>query len=164
MALRKTAEEKHAGKAAKEDSKRQKAFDKAWQQFWWSPAGQARQAFDAGDHVFQYSLDVMDQSAIIVAMIGSASRRKNVVDPTTVLNSVCREGWEIVNGDFVFVTQGHQSRDKFHGLGAEHGCQGDSDGLLPVQTQRREPRGRNGRGSPPAPMGANRQRPVTASE
>lgn len=113
MALRKTAEEKQAGKVVKEDAKRQKAFDKAWQQFWWSPAGQARQAFTAGDHVFQYSLDVMDQSAIIVAMVGSSTRRKNVIDPTAVLNSVCREGWEIVNGDFVFVTQGHQSRDKF---------------------------------------------------
>lgn len=117
MALRRTADEKQAGKAAKTDAKRQKAFDKAWQQFWWSPAGQARQAFNAGDHVFQYSLDVMDQSAIIVAMIGSATRRKNQVDPTAVLNSVCREGWELVNGDFVFVTQGQQSRDKFMASG-----------------------------------------------
>ena len=110
--LRKSDEEK----AAKAEEKQQKAFEKAWNAFWASPAGQARDAFENGDHVFQYSIDVMNQDAIIVAMIGSTTSSRSV-DPTAVLNSVCREGWELVNGDFVFVTHGQQSRDKFMSSG-----------------------------------------------
>jgi hypothetical protein len=102
--------------AAKRQQKRRKAFEDAWNAFWASPAGQARLAFDRGDHVFQYSLDVMNQQAIIVAMVGSATS-KTQADPTSVLNSVCHEGWELVNGDFVFVTEGQQSRDKFMSSG-----------------------------------------------
>lgn len=102
--------------AAKDEQKQQKAFEKAWNAFWASPAGEARRAFEDGDHVFQYSIDVMNQNAIIVAMIGSTTSSKKI-DPTAVLNSVCREGWELVNGDFVFVTHGQQSRDKFMSSG-----------------------------------------------
>jgi hypothetical protein len=59
---------------------------------------------------------VLNQKAIIVAMIGSTTSNKTA-DPTAVLNSVCREGWELVNGDFVFVQTGQQSRDKFMSSG-----------------------------------------------
>jgi len=31
-------------------------------------------------------------------------------DPTGVLNSVCDEGWELVNGSFVFLEEGETSR------------------------------------------------------
>lgn len=117
--LRKTPEEKAAKQerkagqaAAKHEERQQREFQKAWSGFWASPAGQARAAFEAGDHVFQYSIDVMNQQAIIVAMVGSATRKRHA-DPAAVLNSVCREGWDLVNGDFVFVMQGQQSRDKF---------------------------------------------------
>jgi hypothetical protein len=40
-------------------------------------------------------------------------------------NAVCSEGWELVNGSFVFVEQGQQSRDKFMSSGqnvATKGC------------------------------------------
>lgn len=96
----------------KEERRREKAFESAWNAFWASPAGQARRAFEDGDHVFQFSIDVMNQQAIIVAMVGSSTTAKHA-DPTAVLNSVCREGWELVNGDFAFVMTGQQSRDKF---------------------------------------------------
>jgi hypothetical protein len=69
-------------------------------------------AFEEGDHVFQYAINVMNQEAIIVAMVGSKTK-KRTSDPVDVLNSVCHEGWEIVNGSFVFVEEGQQSRDKF---------------------------------------------------
>jgi len=46
--------------------------------------------------VFQYAVDVMSQTAIIVAMVGSTSA-KTTSDPVDVLNSVCYEGWELVN-------------------------------------------------------------------
>jgi hypothetical protein len=54
----------------------------------------------------------MNQEAIIVAMVGS-STKKRTSDPVDVLNSVCHEGWDLVNGSFVFVEEGQQSRDKF---------------------------------------------------
>jgi hypothetical protein len=117
--LGRSLEEKAAKAARKEEQQAQRAreqyeqrFARAWEAFWASPAGRARKAFRDGDHVFQYSIDVLNQQAIIVAMIGSTTA-KQAADPTAVLNSVCHEGWELVNGDFVFVMEGQQSRDKF---------------------------------------------------
>jgi hypothetical protein len=98
--------------AAKTEEKRSKAFDNAWNAFWTSPVGRARAAYRNGDHVFQYSIDVMNQQAIIVAMVGSKTTSRTV-DPTAILNAVCSEGWEIVSADFPFVMTGQQSRDKF---------------------------------------------------
>jgi hypothetical protein len=98
--------------AAKEEQRQTKGFDKAWSAFWASPAGRARLAYRAGDQIFQYSIDVMNQQAIIVAMVGSKTS-STTLDPTAILNAVCREGWEIVSADFPFVMTGQQSRDKF---------------------------------------------------
>jgi hypothetical protein len=102
----------------REDEARQRAdeIERARQSFLATPAGQARTAFGRGNHVFQYSHNVMSQKAIIVAMVGS-STSKSTSDPVEILNSVCREGWELVNGSFVFVEQGQQSRDKFMASG-----------------------------------------------
>jgi hypothetical protein len=84
-------------------------------------------AFEAGDHVFQYEIDVMSQQAIIVAMVGSTTSKKTS-DPTAILNSVCLEGWELVNGSFVFVEQGQQSRDKFLASGQNVAIKGTTVG------------------------------------
>ena len=46
-----------------------------------TPVGQARAAFERGDHVFQCALDV-----------GS--------DSCEILNAIAREGWEMVSGSF----------------------------------------------------------------
>lgn len=81
-----------------------------------SPPGLARAAYERGDLVFQCSIDVMTQDAIIVAMVGSATSKK-MNDPSEILNLVCSEGWSLVNGSFVFVEQGQQSRDKFASSG-----------------------------------------------
>jgi hypothetical protein len=124
MAMLKKSDEERAQKEARKRQKaiekaaqsRQRELDKAWHGFWASPAGEARRAFYNGDHVFQYAIDVMNQSAIIVAMIGSNTSKKTA-DPSAVLNAVCHEGWELVNGDFVFVQSGQQSRDKFMSSG-----------------------------------------------
>jgi hypothetical protein len=66
--------------------------------FFAAPAGEARLAFERGDRVFQYSIDAI-----------------KTTDPVTTLNFVCNEGWELVNGSFVFVEEGQQSRDKVGG-------------------------------------------------
>ncbi|MGH2964405.1 MAG: DUF2510 domain-containing protein [Solirubrobacterales bacterium] len=80
------------------------------------PPGKANTAFERGDHVFQYSIEVMSQSAVIVSMVGS-STTKTTSDPVEILNAVCHQGWELINGDFVFVQEGQQSRDKLMSSG-----------------------------------------------
>ena len=49
-------------------------------------------------------------------MVGSATS-KRTTDAVGVLNAVCSEGWELINGSFVFVEEGSQSRDKFMSSG-----------------------------------------------
>jgi hypothetical protein len=119
VALRKkkTPEELAAEKVAKERRRREleerrhvRRAAKELAAFESSPVGRARAGFDRGDHVFQYSLDVLNQKGIIAAIIDSATGQRES-DPVEVLNSVCREGWELVNGSFVFVEQGRQTRD-----------------------------------------------------
>lgn len=96
--------------AAREEDKRQKKFQSAWDAFWNSPPGQARQAFEAGDHVFQVSFDVVNTTAWVGGIMGTrATKRRS--DPSAILNAVCHEGWELINSDFVFVMQKTQSRD-----------------------------------------------------
>jgi hypothetical protein len=97
------------------------------QAFFATPGGQARLAFEQGDQVFQYSIDVMKQQAIIVAMIGSTTSKKTT-DPVAILNSVCNEGWELVNGSFVFVEEGQQSRDKLGSSGQNIATKGSTVG------------------------------------
>jgi hypothetical protein len=97
------------------------------QQFLSTPVGQAQLAFERGDHVFQYAHDVMSQAAVIVAMIGSATNKKTT-DPSQILNAVCNQGWELVNGSFVFVEQGQQSRDKFLSSGQNVAIKGTTVG------------------------------------
>jgi hypothetical protein len=41
---------------------------------------------------------------------------------------VCDEGWELVNGSFVFVEQGQQSRDKFMSSGQNVAIKGSTVG------------------------------------
>ncbi len=77
-----------------------------------TPAGQARAARQRGDAVFQCSIDVMDQTAVI-RMMEVGETEQTTTDPVAVLNSVCREGWELITGSFVFVERGQQSRDRF---------------------------------------------------
>ena len=49
-------------------------------------------------------------------MMGSTVRTQTA-DPSMILNAVCNEGWELVNGAFVFVETGQQSRDKMMSSG-----------------------------------------------
>jgi hypothetical protein len=127
--------DKRAAKAAakqeaamqREAARHEGAAERQRQEFAHSPVGRARTAFERGDQVFQYSIDVMSQQAVIVAMVGSATTKK-VSDPSDVLNAVSREGWELVNGSFVFVEEGQQSRDKFMSSGQNIAVKGTTFG------------------------------------
>lgn len=118
---------KQEAAVAREAARNQAAANREAHEFAASPVGRARSAFNQGDQVFQYSIDVMKQQAIIVAMVGSATS-KRVSDPSDVLNAVCREGWELVNGSFVFVEEGQQSRDKFMSSGQNIAVKGSTVG------------------------------------
>ena len=132
---KKTPEEQAQADAAKaqkrqedETQRRAKEQEKAEKAFARTPAGEARAAFARGDYVFQYSTDVMNQQAIITHMVGSTTLQKTS-DPIAILNSVCLEGWELVNGSFVFVEQGEQSRDKFMSSGQNVAIKGQTVGF-----------------------------------
>jgi hypothetical protein len=98
-----------AEKAQKEERKR---AEEAHNAFLGSPAGQAQLAFERNDRVFQFSMDVKDTKPIVVAMVG-ATTATTASDPSVILNSIVGEGWELVNGSFVFHELGSESRDKF---------------------------------------------------
>ena len=68
---RSTPEEKEAQAREKRLKQRQQAIEKLRSDFFASPAGQARLAFERGDAVLQYSLDVHQTQAIVVPMIGA---------------------------------------------------------------------------------------------
>lgn len=136
MALftKKTPEEEAAEAARKEqerasadERKRQERIEKARQAFFASPVGKARTGFDRGDHVFQFKIDVHNQTAVIVPMVGANTTQKTS-DPVDILNSVCREGWELISRSFVFVEMGSESRDKFASSGQNTAVKGRTDG------------------------------------
>jgi hypothetical protein len=125
MGFLKTASpEEQAAKAA-EKSRRQAEAQR--QTFLRTPVGQARAAFERGDYLFQYAHDIESQEAVIVAMVGSTTTRQ-ATDPSEILNAVCKQGWELVNGSFVFREQGSQSRDKFMSSGQNIAVNGTTIG------------------------------------
>jgi hypothetical protein len=120
--------EKERQRAQKEREKAERQAQREREEFLRTPVGQAHSAYQRGDHVFQYSLDVMNQGAVIVAMVGS-STTKRTSDPSEVLNAVCAQGWELVTGSFVFVHEGEQSRDKFMSSGQNVATKGRIEGF-----------------------------------
>ena len=119
MFKKKTEEEKEADRL--ESQRRKEAADQeraaeaqrqAERAFAASPAGRARQAFEAGDTLFQFEIDLKNTKAVVIPMM-TATTQSSSTDPGAILNSVCREGWDLVNGSFVFHELGSESRDKF---------------------------------------------------
>jgi hypothetical protein len=92
-----------------------------------SIVGLARRAFAQGDHVFQCSLQVAAQEAVVAAMVGTRVV-KTSGDPNEVLNAICSEGWDLVNGSFVFEPEGERSRDRFLASGQQVAVQGQTVG------------------------------------
>ncbi len=108
-----------------QDQKR--AQEKELEAFRRSPVGLARAAYEQGQYVFQLSLDVMSQEAVIIPMVGSNATQQTH-DSSVVLNAVCREGWDLISGSFVFVELGQESRDKFMSSGQNVAIKGTTVG------------------------------------
>lgn len=117
-----------AGKRARDERiAAERQAEKERQAFLRTPVGRAHTAYENGDHLFQYSHDIESQEAVVVAMVGSTTKRQTT-DPTEILNAVCKQGWELVNGSFVFREQGSQSRDKFMSSGQNIAVKGTTIG------------------------------------
>ncbi len=117
-ALRKAAaaERSRIDRETKERENLRTAFER-------SPAGQARVAFGRGQRVFQFVIDVKDTKPVVVPL-GPATTASTTTDPVAILNSVCDEGWDLVNGSFVFHELGSESRDKFLATGQKVAVRG----------------------------------------
>jgi len=72
------------------------------QAFFQSPAGRARLAFERGQHLFQYELEIdRVQPTVIPGPVGAPARATE--DAVDILNSVVVEGWKLVDGKFFYV-------------------------------------------------------------
>jgi hypothetical protein len=102
--------------ANKQSEKEAKARAKLRDAFFKSPTGEARAAFEAGAHVFQYEASVKSMTAVVkpIGFGSSAIGKLSAIGrgPVATLNSVCDEGRELINGSFVFVETGQVSRNK----------------------------------------------------
>ena len=116
-AKRREKEERQSAEAqAKAERLELERIERERQAFLASPAGQARTAFERGDQLFQFEIDVKNTQAVVIPMV-TATTNTSSTDPVEILNSVCHEGWELVNGSFVFHELGSESRDKFMASG-----------------------------------------------
>ena len=64
------------------------------------PGTQARAAFDRVDGLLQCSIEFVPGRAVVVTVVGDGISHQ-VATPAEVLNSIDREGWDLVTGSFV---------------------------------------------------------------
>jgi hypothetical protein len=72
------------------------------QAFFQTPAGRARMAYERGQHLFQYELEIdRVEPTVIPGPLGGPPRVTE--DAVDILNSVVVEGWKLVDGKFFYV-------------------------------------------------------------
>lgn len=97
------SKEKREQRSRERDHLRQRLWMETERQaFFQSPAGRARLAFERGQHLFQYELEI-DQvgPTAIPGPLGTSPRTTE--DAVDILNSVVVEGWKLVDGKFFYV-------------------------------------------------------------
>ncbi|WP_405506827.1 hypothetical protein OG323_08735 [Streptomyces cyaneofuscatus] len=98
--IAKKSPEQQAQAVAEKERKRQEAEERQQAEqlernrraFLATPVGQARQSFEQGDLVFQCSIDVMNQQAVIVAMVGSAAIQQTTDPAASSMPYAGRDG------------------------------------------------------------------------
>ena len=86
----------------RERQKLEMSIEAARQDFFLTPAGKARLAYNRGHRLFQYELE-LDRLAPTVVPGPIGSPAYETTDPVDILNSVIVEGWNLVTGKFVHV-------------------------------------------------------------
>jgi hypothetical protein len=77
--------------------------------------------------VFQCSWDVERREGF-TSVGGKVLSTSKGGDPNEFLNAVCRMGWELVNGSFVFVPEKEHERERFIGKGGNTAITGTTMG------------------------------------
>lgn len=113
----------------------QKAAERAqrdYEQWLQTPPGQARLAYQRGDVVLQIALDLAEHRGTIATLASPMpqgayhSTRSN--DVSSMLNRICAEGWDLINGTVVFVPTTQASRDKLSSSGQQVAISGRTVG------------------------------------
>lgn len=86
----------------REDDLRQRITELARQEFYRTPAGRARVAYERGQSLFQYELEVGHMEAIVIPGLHHQPALETT-DPVDVLNSVVAEGWKLANSEFHYI-------------------------------------------------------------
>jgi len=97
-------------------------------EFWRSPVGQARAAWDAGAKLFQTALELSSTEGHVVAMQG-AYATTDTKDHTSALDSIEAEGWWLEHAAYVYRVTGSVSRDKFLSSGQQEAVHGEIVGI-----------------------------------
>lgn len=97
------SKEKREQRGREREHLRQRLWMEAERQaFFQSPAGRARLAFERGQHLFQYELEIdRVEPTVIPGPLGASTRTTE--DAVDILNSVAVEGWKLVDGKFFYV-------------------------------------------------------------
>jgi hypothetical protein len=75
--------------------------DKAYEEWWESAEGHARTAYNNNDHVLQVTFSLLDLKGFAVG--GQLPGKVGVADPSSRLNAICNEGWELIAGSLEYV-------------------------------------------------------------
>jgi hypothetical protein len=108
-------------------STEQTSSEQQWAAFYKTPLGKAYQAFERGDRVFQCSWDVERREGF-TSVGGKVLSTSTDGDPNEFLNAICKMGWELVSGSFVFVPEKQHDRERFLGAGRNTAISGTTMG------------------------------------
>ena len=86
----------------REEEEWQRIAEVRRQAFYCTPAGRARVAFERGQSLFQYELDVGYTQAMVIPGLHHQPPLETT-DPVDILNSVVAEGWKLTNSEFHYV-------------------------------------------------------------
>jgi len=128
---------------AREEAARQRVEDQAAAAFWGSPQGQARSAYQVGQHFFQIELPIWQTQRSVTSLLsGDVSTETKISGRQLhLLELIEAEGWRLENVGYVFQQTGAVSRDKFLSSGQTVGVTGEIVGIYlfrRAEQQRRE--------------------------
>jgi Protein of unknown function (DUF2510) len=86
----------------RQEELRARIAELARQEFYGTPAGRARVAYERGQSLFQYELEVGRLEPIVIPSEHHQPPLETT-DPVDVLNSVVAEGWKLANSEFHYI-------------------------------------------------------------
>jgi len=82
--------------------------------YWASGVGQAREAWERGDTLFEMVVPAVSTERTVSSLIwGDTTTKRTVTDNVGLLTAIESGGWELEHCNYVFEETGSVSRDKF---------------------------------------------------